>query len=790
MDVRKGIKKLDISVKAGLLTGSAFWRTAECTDIGMEAVAVSDGPHGLRVQDKMPNHLGMGTSHPSTCFPTSAATACSWDTALGEELGECLGREAAAMGVSMVLGPGLNLKRSPLCGRNFEYFSEDPYLSGKFAAAYVRGIQKNGTAACIKHFAVNSRERGRMVYDCIVDEQTLRESYLSSFEIAVKEGKPAAVMTAYNKINGTYCNGNERLVGGILRGEWGFDGLVISDWGGTFDKVASVRSGVDLEMPRCDFSSKEVEDAVRRGELDERIVDASIERQQAFSAAAQKVRRESVDWQAHSDFAARCAENSMVLLKNEGSALPLSDSEKVAVIGDFAANARYQGAGSSLVNATKVTGVLDAIKVSRINFIGYERGFKRDGGESRKLASRAVRLAERADTVILCLGLGEGSELESCDRTDIDLPENQIKLLSQLKASGKKIVVLLFCGGVVDTSWDGDCSALLHCFLSGQSCGTAAVRVLTGEVNPSGRLTESFPLALADVPCAEIYNKYPYKMDYAEGIYVGYKYYGTLGKRVKYPFGYGLSYTTFACEDFSVREDGVQLTVKNTGERDGATVVQMYITAPRPELEKSPRELKGFEKVFLRAGESRRVFIPFDEYSFRVWDISRGLWREGGTYKAEVGFDSVNMLCSGEVAKPLREYCAGGKSDVATESAAAQSGAQAVAAAAPQSYKEYFESRISPVQPKVKHKKGDLVATVMTEIYDLKYCKGFVARLFSFIASLYARSKDEILSNSMTHLPIRFILLFMHYNEVQVEGFLEACNGSFLKGMKKIILKK
>ncbi len=768
MDVKMGIRKLDISVKSRLLTGSAFWRTAECADIGMEAVTVSDGPHGLRVQDKMPNHLGMGTSHPSTCFPTAAAMACSWDTKLGEELGERLGAEAAVMGVSMVLGPGLNTKRSPLCGRNFEYFSEDPYLSGKFAAAYVRGIQKNGTAACIKHFAVNSRERGRMVYDCVIDEQTLRESYLTSFEIAVKEGKPAAVMTAYNKINGVYCNGNERLVNGILRGEWGFDGLVVSDWGGTFDKVASVKSGVDLEMPRCDFSAKEIEDAVERGELDERIVDKSIERQQAFSAAAQRVEPRPVDWAAHSDFAARCAENSIVLLKNDANALPLSCSEKVAVIGDFAANARYQGAGSSLVNPTKVTGVLDAIKASQLNFIGFERGFKRDGDKSRRLATRAVKLAKRADTVVLCLGLGEGSELESCDRTTLNLPQNQTDLLAILSGLGKKIVVLLSCGGVVDTSWDEKCSALVHCFLSGQSGGTAAVRVLTGEVNPSGRLTESFPEKLSDVPCAEIYNQYPYKMDYAEGIYVGYKYYGATGARVKYPFGYGLSYTTFSCSDFSLSEEGVRLMVENTGDRDGATVVQMYITAPRPELEKSPPELKGFEKVFLRAGEKKSVFIPFDKYSFRVWNIDKARWCEGGVYTVSIGFNSADMLFTAKIDR-------GG----ATERGKA-----------PQSYKQYFDSRISPVQPKVKHKKGSLEATVMTEIYDLKYCKGFVARLFSFIASLYSRSKDEILSNSMTHLPIRFILLFMHYNEVQVQGFIDACNGKFWSGIKKIILKK
>ena len=765
MDDRESIKKLNISEKARLLTGSGFWTTPECEEIGLASRTVSDGPHGLRVQDKMPNHLGMGTSHPSTCFPTAAAVACSWDEELGEELGAYIGSEAACMGVSMVLGPGLNIKRSPLCGRNFEYFSEDPYLSGKMAAAYVRGIQKNGVSACIKHFAVNSRELARMVYDCRVDEATLRETYLTGFEIAVKEGKPAAVMTAYNKLNGTYCNSHEGLIRGILRGEWGFDGLVVSDWGGTYDKVASVKAGVDLEMPRCDFSIRDVEEAVERGELDENLVDESIARQLAFSRRAGEVNRTDADFKEHSAFARRCAENCIVLLKNEEGALPLSESEKVALIGDFAANPRYQGAGSSLVNPTFLDSILGEMKKSDLNLIGFARGFRRDGGVSRRLERQALKLAKGADTIVLCLGLGEDMELESGDRSHINLPENQLNLLAALKGLGKKIVAVLSCGSVVDMSWDSLCDGVLHSYLSGQSGGGAVVAALSGKINPSGRLAESYPLSEADVPCGEIYGKYPYKMDYAEGIYVGYKYYNTFGVPVKYPFGYGLSYTTFAYSGAGADKNGAYVTVTNTGEREGATVVQMYVKAPRPELEKSPAELKGFKKVQLKPGESRTVFIPFDAYTFRTY---KGGWSEGGEYAIYLGTDSRTFFFEDTIRRG-QAPAFGGK---------------------PMGYKEYFASRISPDQPAQKLKRGKLVATPLTEVRDLKYCKGFVARLFASIAGLYARFADKLLANSMNYLPLRFLMIFLHYNAVQAEGFIEACNGHFWRGIRKILFKK
>ncbi|MGN0818443.1 MAG: glycoside hydrolase family 3 C-terminal domain-containing protein [Candidatus Coproplasma sp.] len=768
MNVRQGIRQLDIGTKAKLLTGKSFWCSAECKEIGLDSFMLSDGPHGLRVQKRDANHLGLGKSLPATCYPTAATMACSWDTELCEELGRYLGEEAASQGSSVLLGPGLNVKRSPLCGRNFEYFSEDGYLSGKLAAAYVRGIQQNGVASCIKHFAVNSREDGRMIMDSVVDEQTLRETYLTGFEIAVKEGGAKAVMTAYNKVNGVYCNHNQRLIGDILRGEWGFDGLVVSDWGGTFDRVAAVKAGADLEMPYYGGSAGHIVRAVNSGELDERAVDACIERQCAFSSAAKRIVRKPFDVAEHSAFAQTCAENSLVLLKNDCGALPLGKGERVALIGQFADEPRYQGAGSSLVNPALLGNMRGAMADSGLNCIGYERGFHRFGRPSRRLISRAVRLARRADTLVVCLGLDEKSEAEGADRKDITFPENQVALLRALSALGKKIIVVLSCGSPVDMGWEKYCQGIIHCYLSGQSGAAAAVNALCGKVNPSGRLAESYPLKLSDVPCAKVYDNDAYRSDYAEGIYVGYKYYNTFGVEVKYPFGYGLSYTKFEYGGVEVSAEGVSLTVKNTGEMEGATVIQVYVKAPRA-LECSPSELKAFKKVKLGCGEEREIFIPFDEYAFRVWDEMTEGWKKDGIYTVSIGENSRDIFYT-------RVVVIG---DGATDE-----GEGKVA------YEEYFESRISPDQPKKTYKRGELEATLMTEIEDLKYCKGLTAKIFWLIASVCARSKNVVIANSMTHLPLRFMAIFLHLDYVQTQGFIDMCNGKFFKGLKKIIFKR
>lgn len=775
MDEKNGIRQLDIEIKAELLTGGGFWQTKECAEIGLPSVKLSDGPNGMRVQKKRPNHVGLGGSLPATCFPTSSAIACSFDPDLAYAVGERIAEEAAFFGVAMVLGPGLNIKRSPLCGRNFEYYSEDPYLSGKMAAGFVRGVQSKGVTACIKHFAVNGREYARMYCDSRVDEQTLRETYLTGFEIAVKEGGAGAVMTAYNKLNGVYCNCNQKLINGILRGEWGFDGLVVSDWGGSHGRVEALKAGADLEMPACNFSAEEVIGAVKGGTLDERTVDKSVERIYDFARRSQNIIRQSFDAAEHDLFAQKAAEECIVLLKNDNSALPLKRGERVALIGDFAKYPRYQGAGSSQVVPTSLADISGAMRSFGANLAGYERGFKRGGGKSAALSRRAVKLAKSADCIVICMGLDENGEAEGSDRKTLNLNANQTELFKTLAGLGKKIVVVLSCGCAVLTDWDKGADALLLAHLSGQSGARAVVRALYGEVNPCGRLAESFPLKDGCEACAEVYSAHPLKTDCAEGIYVGYKYHDSQNVAVKYPFGYGLSYTSFEYSEFEVGREGVSFTVKNVGDRDGATVAQVYVQAPRANLKVSPYELKLFRKIFLKAGEERGVFLQFDEYSFRMWNEENNRFEAGGRYAVTLNEDSAHPLQAGEVEitpENLPDGCAfaepcGHKKD----------------------YKEYFDSHISPDEPLFERKKG-MKALLEMPVADLKYCKGIVAKIFALIAAISGRSKNKIKSSALQWLSVRSLMQFMGLNAAQARGFLLACDGKFFKGVKLMLFKK
>lgn len=775
MTDREKIAQLDITTKAKLLTGGGFWRTAECAELGLSAFKLADGPNGMRVQAKRPSHLGMGSSLPATCYPTASAVACSFDTELCRQLGERIGGEAASFGVSMVLGPGLNIKRSPLCGRNFEYFSEDSYLSGKIAAAYVQGIQSTGVTACVKHFAVNSREYARMYCDSRVDEQTLRETYLTGFEIAVKEGKAGAVMSAYNRLNGEYCNQSKYLLTDVLRGDWGFEGLVVSDWGGSRGRVKAVQAGADLEMPMCAISAAEVVSAVKSGELEESAVDDCVERIVNFARRSESIESKPFDKKEHDAFAAKVAAESLVLLKNDGAALPLKRGERVAVIGDFAAKPRYQGAGSSQIVPTSLTDILGEIKKSSLEFVGYAKGFKRGGAKSKAAIRRAVRLSKRADTIILCLGLDENKESEGCDRQGLSINANQIELVENLYVLGKKIVVVLSCGSAVLTDWDERVDALLLAHLGGQSGAVAVVRALTGEINPSGRLAETYPLKEGDEPCAQVYSQSPLKSDYAEGVYVGYKYFNSSGVPVKYPFGYGLSYTTFGYSDFEADASGVSFKVTNTGKVAGATVAQIYVRAPRNNLQVPPYELKLFKKVFLGAGESASVRLAFDEYSFRVWNTKNRRFEAGGVYDVTLNEDSEHALFARTVeitGDNLPEGCA-----------FAEDGGVKL------SFKEYFESHISPDEEYVQPKKG-MRASMDMQVADLIYCRGLVAKVFGIIAKLSKRSKDRIRSIVFDWLCLRSLLQFMNFNDAQAQGFLLACDGHFFKGLRKMLTKK
>ena len=636
------LKKLTLEEKCALLSGAETFKTRGMPEHGIPQIWLSDGPHGLRKQAGESDHLGLNPSVPATCFPTASAVANSWDAALGEEIGAALGEEAAAQEVSVVLGPGLNMKRNPLCGRSFEYFSEDPYLAGKLAAGYIRGIQSKGVAACPKHFAVNSQETRRMASDSIVDERTLREIYLTGFEIAVKEGHPRSIMSSYNLVNGTYANENKHLLMEILRGEWGFDGAVITDWGGSNDHALGVKNGSTLEMPAPGGDSvRELLAAVESGKITESDIDARLSELLPLvfdTKAALDAAPREFDAAAHHALARRAAEESLVLLKNEGALLPLAAGTKVAVIGDFAKNPRYQGAGSSMVNSTQVDVLLDKLIDSELNVIGYQQGFDRHGKPDAALQKSACELATQADTVILCMGLDEIAESEGLDRSNLRLAQNQVDLLQAVKAVNPKIVVVLYSGSVVETPWLDNCQALLYAALGGQAGAGAVANALTGKVNPCGKLAETWPLAYADIPSAADFATRRKTVEYREGLYIGYRYFTTAEKAVRFPFGYGMSYTTFAYSDMAADEQGVSLTVTNTGSVAGTEIVQLYVAKKSSELFRPAKELKGFARVTLAPGEKQRITIMLDDKAFRFWNVKANRWEiEGGEYELLVG---------------------------------------------------------------------------------------------------------------------------------------------------------
>ena len=648
MNTQEIIKKLNLEQKCALLSGATTFGTRALPKNNIPSITLSDGPNGVRKQAGAADHLGLNPSVPATCFPTAATVACSWDPALGEQIGQAMGEEAAAQEVAVLLGPGLNTKRSPLCGRNFEYFSEDPYLSGKMAAGYVRGIQSNGISACPKHFAVNSQELRRMASDSVVDERTLRELYLTGFEIVVKEAKPKTIMSSYNLINGTYANENRHLLMDILRGEWGFDGAVVTDWGGSNDHALGVQNGSTLEMPAPGGDAvRELMQAVQSGKITEADVDARLDELLTLvfdTHAAVQSHSRTFDADAHHALARRAAAESIVLLKNENDLLPLAEGAKVAVIGDFAQTPRYQGAGSSAVNSIKVDTFLDCLKESGLASVGFAPGFDRQGKPDAAKQAEAVALAQKAEVVLLCLGLDEIKESEGLDRGDMRLADNQIELLKAVQQANPNTVVVLSAGASLETPWLKHCRTLVYGALGGQAGAGAMLDVLTGKVNPSGKLAETWVNAYADTPAKDNFAGPGRMVQYREGLYVGYRYYQTAGVPVAFPFGYGLSYTSFAYSNLQAASNGVTLTVTNTGKRAGAEIVQLYAAKPGAEVFRPAQELKGFAKVQLQPGESKTVTIPLDDKAFRYWNTKTDSWEvEGGSYELRVGASSADI---------------------------------------------------------------------------------------------------------------------------------------------------
>lgn len=646
------ISKMTLEEKAALLSGKDVWNTRDYPRLNIPSITCSDGPSGVRRQAGAGDHLGLNASLPATCFPTSATIANSWDEQLGEEVGKALGEEAASQDVNVLLGPGLNIKRSPLCGRNFEYFSEDPYHAGKMAAAYVRGIQSQGLYACPKHFAVNSQELRRMSMNSVLDERTLREIYLTGFEIAVKEGNAKSIMSSYNEVNGVYANESRHLLQEILREEWGFDGIVITDWGGSNDHVKGVAAGSDLEMPAPGLDSarqllKAVNDGTLKMEELDKAVDNLLDAALTLSENA-KQKPDGFDAKAHHALALRAAQESAVLLKNTDQLLPLAPKTKVALIGDFAFEPRYQGAGSSMVNATQIDSMEKLIQEYDLQVIGVNRGYQRDGKEDSALKKAALDLASMADVIIYCFGLDEISESEGMDRNHMRLPQNQIDLLAAIAQVNPNVVGVLSAGSAIEMPWQYCCKAILHGYLYGQAGAGAMLNLLTGKANPSGRLNETYPLRYEDTPAFRNFPSQERNSEYRESLYVGYRYYDTGKIRVQYPFGYGLSYTSFEYSDLKVENEGVTFTLKNTGKYDGAEVAQLYVSLPNAKVFRPEKELKGFSKVFLKAGESREIHIPFDDKTFRYWNVLTNRWEiEGGSYQILIGACVSDIRLSG-----------------------------------------------------------------------------------------------------------------------------------------------
>lgn len=648
------LSRMSVAEKINLSCGADSWRSFAYAEHGLPAMMVADGPHGVRYQAEGGDMLGINKSADATCFPTAALSSCSWNRELLDEIGAAIADEALSFGVGTILGPGINIKRSPLCGRNFEYISEDPYLSGSLAAAYVKGMQAKGVGACIKHFAANSQEYKRFSSTSYVDERTLREIYLAAFEQVVREAKPAMVMSAYNRVNGAYCSDNHYLLTKVLREEWGFDGMVVTDWGGMHNRVAAYSSGCDWSMPGGPepFLQRRALEAFNNGTLSENEIDASVDR--IITRALEAKQNEKIghvfDAEKHHQLARRAAAQSMVLLQNQSNILPLA-TENVVLIGHMAKEPRYQGAGSSHINPTKLTSLCDAAPTWK-----YVQGCDKLGASNALLLEEISEAAITGEVCVVLAGLPDNYEAEGFDRKDMRMPEGHVQMIEAAAEANPNTVVVLLCGSPVEMPWANKVKAIVYAGLPGQAGGEAIHDVLTGKVNPCGRLTESWPLSYDDVPCSAYYGAPHKDAQYREGVYVGYRYYETANVPVRYPFGFGLSYTDFEYSNLAVSGNDISLTVRNTGKAYGAEVVQLYVAAPQNSaLHRPKKELKGFERVCLDSGEAAQVLFTLDERSFALWD---GEWKAPtGTYEIQLASSVQNVH--------LRAQITAGNADVA-----------------------------------------------------------------------------------------------------------------------------
>lgn len=787
------LNQMTLEEKVSLCAGSSFWLSPENKRLDLHPHIMTDGPHGLRKQEAGADHLGINQSLPAVCFPTAVTSACSFDKDLLHRMGNALGDKCIGENVSVILGPGINMKRSPLCGRNFEYFSKDPYLAGELGAALVEGIQEKGIGASVKHFAVNSQEANRMVIDSVVDKRALHEIYLSAFEKVVKKAKPWTVMCSYNKINGTYANTNKWLLTDLLRKQWEYDGLVVSDWGAVSDRVDGIKAGMDLEMPGASEDSKEqIVKAVQNGTLKEEELNLCIKRliELILKMQQEKPLPQSDDEKDHK-LSKEIAEKSAVLLKNEQSILPLSGKEKIAFIGQMAKLPRYQGAGSSKINAVKVENAYDCGCDAGLQ-IEYANGYALDKkNNDEELRKEAVDLAKKADIVVIFAGLPDEYESEGFDRINMEMPVSHNLLIKEVTSVNKNVIVVLHCGSPVEMPWKDKVKGILLMYLAGEACGAATIDLLLGKVNPSGKLAETWPIRLGDVPGNAYFPGSVKSVELRESIYIGYRYYNTVKCPVAFPFGFGLSYTQFAYENIKVepKENNtydVGVTIKNIGQTEGSEIVQLYISKKERELIFRPvRELKKFEKVNLCPEESKTIHFTLQKEDFVFYDEYNDKWAvEGGEYIIQAGSSSQDILLEesvfligDEIDRELIK-----KNEKLTE----------------------YRKLSIPFNPSTEqftlllgHSllndkiKPYTINSTIGDIKDTGIGKKFLKKAGGSMAS-YADDESMMrMVNAMLYsTPLRMMRLTGGMSWEQVDGIADMANGHYLRGIRKMKKKK
>lgn len=785
------LQQMTLEEKVSLCSGLTFWKTKPIERLGVPSVQMNDGPNGLRKEKESAGTNVMKPAETATCFPTSATVASSWDTALMEEIGAAIADEARAMQVTTVLGPGVNIKRSPLCGRNFEYFSEDPLQAAHMGAAWVKGVQENGVGVSLKHYCANNQEYLRMCIDTIVDERALREIYLYAFEHIVKTQQPKTVMCSYNRLAGTYLSDNKRMLTDVLRGEWGFENIVVSDWGAVNDRVAGIRAGMDLEMPGNNgMNDKNILKAIAAGELSEAELDVVVLRMLRFAFACkanEEPQARPIDFEAHHRIARKAAANSAVLLKNDGQALPLKKEQNIAVIGALAKKLRYQGSGSSHVNPPKTVSFVEAMQNEKHAFAYADAYTLKGDGLDEALLREACETAKGKDAVLVFIGLTDAFESEGFDRTHANLPQSHYRLMQELAKVNSNLIVVLSGGSpAILSPFTGQAKAILNLYLGGQAGGEAAYDVIFGAVNPSGKLAETYACDNADDLAAPYFGMGPRTVEHRESVFVGYRYYDTVQKPVLYPFGHGLSYTTFAYSDLSLSatsiNEGEPLSVsckiKNTGAVAGAEVVQLYVSAQQSRIFRPAKELKGFQKIFLQPGEEKNVTFTLDARAFSFYNVAVQDWYvESGAYTVALGASSRDVRLSGSVQlasqtpdAPIPDY---------RQTAPVYYALTAETKAVPA---EQFAALYgAPLQENTPFTKGTL--TINNSVQQLT-CSGFgrfLCGLLVFGSKIVAIGTEnpDMITKSVKDMPLRSFSGFTGglVSQMSVNGILDLCNG-------------